>query len=295
MKTPFLIILLLATSLGGGFVAKTLFSEAPASPDGSALVKQLDVERDLRALRDEIAELRRGLVAMEAGAGLQAQPEPMPEAQLRELVAEAVAAHMASRSPADLTPSAAALRPDVTTEDLLGQLDDAKNELERELLWKEIRDAGRMDEVLAYLEEAVAAAPGDHDLAVALGVAYLEKIQDVGQGPLAGVYATKADQTFDAVLEADPRNWDARFTKAIALTFWPPVFGKQGEAVKNFEILAEQQRSMSYDSGHGETWMLLGNMYQQMGQADKATDAWIEGYELYPDHGGLEGKILEGH
>ena len=55
--------------------------------------------------------------------------------------------------------------------------------------------------------------------------------------------ANKADQAFDAALAVDEKHWDARFTKATALSFWPPIFGKQAESVRQFEILIDQQES----------------------------------------------------
>src|SRR4030095_4281872 len=110
----------------------------------------------------------------------------------------------------------------------------------REALWKQIRDAGLTDEVIARMEPLAAAHPNDAGIQVALGEAYLQKIFEVGNGPEAGEWATKADKYFEAAPEITPQQGDARFAKAISLSFWPPMFGKQAEAIQNFETLVAQ-------------------------------------------------------
>ena len=158
-------------------------------------------------------------------------------------------------------------------------------------LWKEIVEKGLDDEVIALFEAAAEANPNDPEPQLALGEAYLGLTQEAGASPLAGKYATLADEALDRALEADPQHWDARFTKATALSFWPPVFGKQAAAIQQFETLVSQQAGMAPTSRHADTHLLLGNMYQQTGQMDKAIAAWQQGLELFPDHGDLAAQI----
>jgi len=118
-----------------------------------------------------------------------------------------------------------------------------------------------------------------------------------GNGPEAGIWATKADKAFDAALAVDDHCWDARFSKAVSLSFWPPVFGKQGEAIKNFEVLTEQQASQPSDPKFAQTWLLLGNMYQQTGRMDQALATWQKGLALFPGNEALQAQIAsaQGH
>ena len=120
---------------------------------------------------------------------------------------------------------------------------------------------------------------------------FLQKTQLSGNGPEAGLWAMKADQAFDDILALDEQHWDARFTKAVALSFWPPIFGKQSEAIRQFEVLREQQRHQTPSAGHGQTYLLLGNLYQQMGQTEKALQVWQEGAGIFPDMAELQAQI----
>ena len=187
--------------------------------------------------------------------------------------------------------------PSVSAEELVARLFGGELEsLAREELWQELRDQGRMDEILALMEERAEADPNDPQKQLDLGVAYLEKIQEVGNGPLAGVYAEKADAAFDRVLTLDENHWDARFHKAVALSFWPPIFGKQSESIHQFEILVSQQETETLVPRHVRTHLLLGNMYQQMGDPEKAVAAWKRGLELFPGDPDLAAQLtLAGH
>ena len=78
---------------------------------------------------------------------------------------------------------------------------------------------------------------------LALGQAYLGMTQQL-EGMEAGKYATLADKALDQALELEPEHWEARFTKAVALSFWPPILGKQPLAIRQFETLMEQQASI---------------------------------------------------
>ncbi len=179
-----------------------------------------------------------------------------------------------------------------TPEELLAALEDSNlTSLEVQEFWQRLREEGRIDEVLAAFEARAAADPTDPEAQVSLGAAYLQKIQEVGNGPLAGVLAGKADDAFDRALQLDPTHWEARYSKAVALTFWPPVFGKQNEAIATFESLLAQQASMVQEAHHSGTHLLLGNMYQQIGETQKAIAAWQAGLALFPGDADLAAQL----
>ena len=95
----------------------------------------------------------------------------------------------------------------------------------------------------------------------------------------------------------EARRRDARFSKAISLSFWPPVFGKQTEAINNFEILAAQQAQQPQEPKFAQTWLLLGNVYQQIGKSEQALAAWQKGLSIFPDNAQLLQQIAnaQGH
>ena len=168
-----------------------------------------------------------------------------------------------------------------------GELD----ELEVQKLWRELAAEGLTDEVVAAFERRAEERSNDPDAQVELGGIYLNKIFEVGSSPEAGVWATKADRAFDRALDLDEVHWEARFSKAVSLSFWPPVFGKQGEAIRNFEILVGQQASGPLENRYAQTHLLLGNMYQQIGEKEKAFGAWRKGLGLFPDDEDLASQI----
>ena len=97
-------------------------------------------------------------------------------------------------------------------------------------------------------------------------------------------WSAKADKAFDKALEVDDEHWEARFNKAVSLSNWPAFLGKSGEAIRQFEILvAQQEGSGKTRGGFDQTYHFLGNMYQQIGETDKAAAIWARGRELYPD------------
>jgi tetratricopeptide (TPR) repeat protein len=163
--------------------------------------------------------------------------------------------------------------------------------------WKAIDAAGGVDEVLALFEQYAREHPESAGAQVELGGAYLQKVFKAGNGPEAGVWATKADKAFDGALSIDDHSWDARFSKAVSLSFWPPVFGKQTEAIKHFEILAEQQAQAPPEPRFAQTWLLLGNLYQQLGNPNQALATWQKGLSLFPDNAQIQKQIAnaQGH
>ena len=86
-----------------------------------------------------------------------------------------------------------------------------------------------------------------------LGERLAKRLDDQDEGkPLKGRRAT------------DRRAY-ARFHKAVALSFWPPVLGKGNEAVRQFEILVTQQAGSTprpgivtaFQSFHGRTYAAM--------------------------------------
>lgn len=273
------------------FIVKSWKAESP-SVDPEALNRVQDrltaLEKDLtdfkdgiRADRERLQRALEGLTRMAASTGAGG------------------AAHLRSGDDEPVeVPAAASGRPAsrgagaLTVETALAALLDRKLSWDdKEKLWKRIREAGLTDDVIKELEKRVAANPKDPDAQTDLGNAYLKKIEEVPQGPESGKWAGKADEAYDKALELNPEHWESRFMKATALSFWPPVFGKQGEAVKHYETLLAQQERQTARDGFAETYYFLGNMYQQMGKIDQAVSTWQRGLKLFPENAHLMQQI----
>lgn len=179
-----------------------------------------------------------------------------------------------------------------SAKDLLARLLDPELDWDaREAIFTEAREAGEIDALVAALEERAAAMANDPDAQVLAGNGFLQQIYTTADGPQKGMLASRADQYFDRALELEPTHWEARFTKAVSLSFWPPVFGKQAEAIRHFEILAEQQSRQALADHHAQTYELLGNLYQQSGAHDKAKAIWTTGHELFPQNASFAEKL----
>ena len=164
-------------------------------------------------------------------------------------------------------------------------------------IWRDAADAGMLDEMLAFMEQRATDDPRNPQAQVDLAQAYLQQVFHTEEGPKKGIWATKADKAFDAALAIDEHHWQARFSKAVSLSFWPPIFGKQAEAIRHFEMLVEQQAQQPSRPEFSQTWLYLGNMYQQSGNAEKALSAWQQGLALFPGNAALQQQIAnaQGH
>ncbi len=80
-------------------------------------------------------------------------------------------------------------------------------------------------------------------------------------------------------------------SKAVSLSNWPAFLGKQPEAIRQFEILRQQQASGTAQSSHAQTYYYLGNMYQQTGEPDKALATWRDGLARFPDYEPLRRQL----
>ncbi|HEX9792523.1 MAG TPA: tetratricopeptide repeat protein [Planctomycetota bacterium] len=261
---PILLLVLIGSFAGslffnavlGGGAGGTDASREDSGTQIAPLRTQVDaLESRNQALARTVSELQ-GQVQFAGGAPVRSELGGMDAAVdrwMREHGAEVAAANAEAARTADAIASGKEATPRERTIAFLDRVaDPALDEEGRERVWQELRDAGLMDQAIAILEERA-----------------------------------KADATYNAILELDPGNWDARFNKAVSLSFWPPAL----EAVKHFETLVEQQRGMPARAGQEQSYIFLGNMYQQMGSRDKALEIWREGLLRHPDDAELRKQI----
>lgn len=293
-RTVVLASVLLSMVCGGAaawFVHGKLAAEAPRGVE-SALVERMAARLDALEARD--AELRaRGDEALRRLSAAEERLTRREAAGTAESPAAAGGGDgTAVAGGGTAAPKTGAGSAPLDAASAFAQLSDPKlSDADREELWKRIREAKLTDAVIAEFEKRAKASPNDPDAQADLAYAYIQKIQEVGQGPEAGKWATKADKAYDAALALDPDHWDARFGKAISLSFWPPIFGKQPQAIKEFETLLASQSKKPADPSHAQTYLMLGNLYAQSGKADKALAIWQQGLAAFPDNAALKDKI----
>ncbi|MFT5051585.1 MAG: tetratricopeptide (TPR) repeat protein [Chlamydiales bacterium] len=293
MKPISLLIACLTAASATSAGISLLFANRAPLPTPAAASVSPDLWRDLATTLEQIQSQQEDLAVsvqelqMRSGSVDRVAAEGVSDTDLDA----AVARYLAQASVAQ---DAVALDapPELTTRGMFDQLVAGDlNQTQVEKMWMRAREEGRTDELLAMFEARAEENPSDPAMRVELGQAYLQKIQEVGQGPLAGALATQADGAFDAALAIDSEHWGARFNKAVALSFWPPIFGKQSAAIHEFETLIGQQSRGMPKPSHAQTHLLLGNLYQQLGDRDKAIKAWQTGSSLFPDYEALREQL----
>ena len=268
-------------------------SSAAASPSDPAEAARLaEIVARLESKQDALAKSIDDLRARGDAASL--GDSRVPVGEIEAAVARALGSAAPAAASTEPAPAPAKAGPTTPRDFLDRLLADGLSEAQTEAIWKEAIEAGQLDALVALFEQRAQAEPGSADAQLDLGMAYLQKLFKVGNGPEQGTWAIKADKSFDAALAVDDHHWEARFAKAVSLSFWPPVFGKQTEAIKHFEMLIEQQANATPAPNHAQTFLLLGNMYQQLGKADQALATWQRGLALFPDDAELAQQIANG-
>jgi tetratricopeptide (TPR) repeat protein len=162
---------------------------------------------------------------------------------------------------------------------------------QKQQAWGQLRDSGKLDPAIADLEQRMTSQPNAPEIPATLGQAYLQKagtLQDIRE---QGILGMKADQSFDAALHLDSSNWDARFWKATAMSYWPPQLGKGKEVIEHCLELVKQQELHPPQAQFAQTYVLLGQQYQQLGQGHEAQEIWKRGQSLFPTDTVLQQKI----
>jgi len=155
--------------------------------------------------------------------------------------------------------------------------------------WRRIFAAGKMDELVKLFEANAKANPDDPGAHMDLANAYVAWLQmDQSKGPTLGM---KVDGVYDRVLELDDNHWQARFSKAVGYTFWPPFLGKNKDALAQFDRLVNQQDNMPVQPEQAQTYVFYGNLLEQGGNAQKARDIWQRGLARHPDNAELRRRL----
>ena len=290
MKTALLVMIVVGVALAAGVGAGQLarVEPEPASSETAETSRRVTLLVDrLESLEREQAALRSALDARLPVGTPASRTTAVSGADIDAAVARHLDEQAAARAEVVEAPEAA---PDPQA--LFGRLlDTTLDDGQRQALWDEARSAGLLDRVVALFEQRAQDNPSDPQAQVDLGAAYIQKIFEVGDGPAAGTWALKADQAYDAALALDERHWEARFNKAVALSFWPPIFGKQAEAISQLQTLLEQQTGQPLQPQHVQAYLVLGNLYLQSGQLEKAQAVFAAGLQLFPGDAELLAKL----
>ncbi|HTB83862.1 MAG TPA: hypothetical protein VK742_09430 [Candidatus Sulfotelmatobacter sp.] len=232
-------------------------------------------------------------------------PEQSPAAAPEKVSATPVAAPApvpagGTPTPVAVATTAAAAKPDDSANAAIHKaVDDllsAKNGLDKHNLFQQLLKSGQIDAAIAELQQRAAANPNDPEIPTTLGEALLNKVKDMhdngtGDYNQMGILAMQADQSFNSALKIDPQNWEAQFVKNSSMTYWPANPEVDNQVVANLSKLIDQQGTMSPQPQFAQTYVVLGNEYQKIGQPDKALATWQVGLQQFPNDPTLQKKI----
>ena len=252
-----------------------------------------ELEAEIRALRQELETPRPvGLVdsgdrvATDSAAQLQAAIDAwMAENLEARLLAAGAAAAEASSSGETVVAKF------TTAEEAILAMQNAEGWDAQMAAMQAAADAGLLDAVIEELEKRAELQPDSESAQLELAAGYLQKVFSTTNPIETGTWAMKLDGTYDQALAINDQSWEARFGKAMSLSNWPAFTGKQGEAIRQFEILRGQQANSASRPEFAQTYLILGNMYQQSGRMDEARAAWQDGANRFPSNADLRGQL----
>jgi tetratricopeptide (TPR) repeat protein len=218
-------------------------------------------------------------------------PKPEPS-QLIPTVADAPAQIL------DSTPAPAETKPDDSTNSIHTAVDallSAKNAGQKQALFDQLRKSGQLDAAIADLKQRMTDNPNDAEIPTTLGEAQLNELRAIkettGDYNQIGILAMQADQSFNAALQIDPQNWEAQFVKYASMYYWPANPQMDNQVVLHLSALIDQQDTMAPDPGFAQTYLVLGNEFQKIGQPDKAQATWQLGLQKFPGDQSLQNKL----
>jgi tetratricopeptide (TPR) repeat protein len=222
--------------------------------------------------------------AVEQAVSSAQPPQSAPQVQVERTRPVGLAAPLASQGAARLDPSAVTQLVDTLLSPLASY--DQKR-----AAWNQLRQGGHLDEAIAELQQRFTNNPNDADSAAVLGHAYLMKCGTSTDVREQGILAMQADKLFDAALNLDSQNWEARYNKAVALSYWPASMGKSDEVIDHFTTLIQQQEAQPQQPQFADSYMWLGDQYKKAGRTDDALSVWQRGAYLFPGNQKLAERL----
>jgi len=196
------------------------------------------------------------------------------------------------------TPAISEAKPDDATGAIHKAVDallSAKSAAEKHDLFQQLIKSGQMDQAIAELKQRAIDDPNNPQLSTTIGEALLNKVRVIheagGDVNEMGILAMQADQSFNAALKIDPQNWEADFVKASSMYYWPPDATRDNDVVQRLSGLIDQQETMTPNPAFVQTYVVLGNEYQKIGQPEKALATWQLGLTKFPNDPALVKKI----
>lgn len=286
MNTPSILVLSVLLSSGAALGVQQLLKTDASGPS----VADPDAELAVQQVEERLAGLERKLEQwmsrpVEASTAVRTEIDP-------KMLEDAISAYFASRggveAVADRGKGKASKR--MTVKQLLDRV--VSGDIEVWKLGEYMRDMSEEERkaVVKHFADIAKAKEFDADAQADYGHVLIQKLLNA---PILeqGVLGTLADKQYDKALKIDNEHWGARFSKAMSLSNWPAMLGKQPEAMKHFNILIEQQERKQPQPQFTQSYVVLGNLYSQQGKMEEARKVWQRGLKRFPNDKTLRARL----
>jgi tetratricopeptide (TPR) repeat protein len=167
---------------------------------------------------------------------------------------------------------------------------------DKQAMLDQLRKDGHLDDVIAELQQRMAANPNDAKIPTTLGEALLNKVRALHEAGgdnynQVGILAMQADESFNTALKLDPKNWEAQFVKCSSMYYWPANPEMDNQVVQRLSSLIDQQEGMPSQPEFAQPYIVLGNEYQKIGKETEAAATWALGAQKFPGDPTLQQKI----
>ena len=259
---------------------------AVAPADGGDL-QLAQLERRLADLAERIEELSMSPIAPASGTAREAVAEPVDLDQIERAVRRLVAdtALREEEAPVEWPGGFA-----TATDAIRSILDLGVDSEEAAALWKHADENDQLHDLLAAMEAELENQPETSDKHQTRARAYYAAAR-ARPSNMEGNWWVDSDNAYSRSLELDPQNWDARYQKARNQAFWPTAYGGQAEAIRHFEILVDQQERRAPEERFAQSYVWLGNLYDQQGRTEEARQVWERGLGIFPGDDWLTKKL----
>ena len=135
---------------------------------------------------------------------------------------------------------------------------------QRHEIWNRLRESGALDDAMQALGQRAQEEPSNPVIPSSLGVLCLFKAGQMTNSIAdQGLLGMTADKMFDQALGLESSNWEARFWKATAMSYWPSVLNKSRDVMSHFVALVEQQEAQTPQPQFVQTYASLGQEYPE--------------------------------
>jgi tetratricopeptide (TPR) repeat protein len=137
----------------------------------------------------------------------------------------------------------------------------------------------------------IAARPKDPEprvqLAQVLSICKIPYADFLGQGRIL----SQANKLLEEALALDPSHWSARYTLAMNHYSTPAFLGRTEAAIREFELLLEQQGDRADSPQLAVPYIYLGDLYERKKRTEDAQAIWRRGAALFPDDSRLPERL----